>query len=130
MEKEILPNLEMNSNEILEKAKASLREVGQFVINWRRPDEPDVDIDSIKEIFKLNIDFVRARCQACNSYHYIFVKTGKEINRDELCLCNNCSTLLLLLVVFKAPEEKITEWLKSWGEVNPLNILKEAMSKD
>jgi hypothetical protein len=122
-EKYLNPIMRIDSYHLIEKAKISLEKAGTFSIIWLFD---DFDFGTVKELFELDADFVRAHCQACNGHFFIFKSKDMEIEKDQKGMCISCGILMTLMVMLKADDDRIKKWMISKGEINPLEILKDA----
>ena len=72
----------------------------------------------------------RKKCLACGGYHWYYVKDfEKKEDKDKEMLCSSCGSYMVLMALFETNEEKIKEWMKSNGEINPLEIIKNGVEK-
>ncbi len=127
--KGISPMLEMNSNELLKKAKISIKDCGIFNLGFVHLSQPDINLDVVSELFRLGLRFEKLLCPACNGIHYCFTNRD-DIKPEDTCLCHECANILALMVYLKIPQNEVKDWLCSCGKINPLEILERRFLGD
>lgn len=126
-EKNIISELEIDSNQLLEKAKISLEKVGFFSLSFKRFDEyNESSLENLNKVLLLDTDFFKCHCNACGGTFYIFKSPNIQIDeKNNTGLCFGCMKILIFLTCYEADNDKVVEWMKSEGKINPLEILRE-----
>ena len=128
--KYIVPTLELDSNEFEEKVLISLDKTGYVRI------VPKVLYNRIKELNRFTFALMntfsskRKHCPACRGKHRYFIKSSDiDIKEDETGLCDSCGVFLENMGFFGVPKDKLKEWIISEGEVDPYDLMRDAIQE-
>jgi len=126
----IITNLDLDSNEFVKKFLLSLDEVDGVSINMSSLGGRVEEVNNLGFVLLNSRLSQRKFCQACNGYHYYFVRDFEpEEEKDKTGLCTRCGALLVALTMFEGSKDEIVKWMKSKGQYNPYELLKDAIEK-
>ena len=121
----IISQLQLNSNALKEKAEISLLKADGFALAIYSIDNyKEEDFEQFFEILKLNFEFYRVYCTACNGYEYKCINPNLHLKPDKTGLCSRCMDMLSMLTVLNIDNIEIGKWMTSKGNVNPLYLIK------
>lgn len=132
MVKKIIPSLDLESFEFEKKVAYSLKETGNIRINPKIIySNKDGDMDRFAFALMNTFSSKRKHCSACGGKHYFFVSSHDDSQIDETGLCEKCGILLQNMGLFGVKDnDKIQEWMKSQGDIDPYDLMRDAIQKD
>lgn len=130
MVKRIIPVLDLDTKNFEEAVVYCLNKTGKFALTT-------IGLSGRKKefgrfLFALgNSDTSKRKvCPACNAYHYHFVRCyERNLKEDEKGLCPTCGCHLVAMTLLKVPEEKMLEWMKCCGSINPYDLMQIEVEK-
>lgn len=129
-EKNYIMNIDLDSNEFEDKVLHTLSKgfgVNTTIMAIRGEKQEGERFTFLLMNFRSS---KRKKCPACNGYHWYFVSEFETPDeKDKGGLCNRCGNILTWLVYLKIDKATILKWMKSKGDINPIELLKDGVEK-
>ena len=127
-DKKIIPTLELDSNQFEEKVLISLEKTGNVRIVPKNLSGRKEEINRFLFALMNTGSSKRILCPACCGKHRYFVKSMEIGSKeDEKGLCDSCGVFMTNMALLGVPMEKIKEWMTSKGEIDPYELMRDAI---
>ncbi len=91
------------------------------------------DEKQIENLAYMLLNFVpspKKTCTACNGTFYFFTRQLEPaLKNQEKGVCPICGQLLPTMVLLGVPPNKIRDWILSAGNINPYEIMRDAIDE-
>lgn len=129
-EKKLISAIDLDSKEFSGKVLVSLQNANGVNTTLINLSDRKEEMQNLLFLLMNTKVSERKLCPACNGYHYYFVRDfeNKE-EKDKVGLCSHCGNMMVALTLHEIPGDKIIEFIKSKGEINPYELLKDGIDK-
>lgn len=126
--KKLIASLDLDSNEFHEKFLYSIHNQDGAQITLQNLGGRIEELNNFAFVLMNSRISQRKVCNACNGYHYFFVKNfeSKE-EKDTTGLCSPCGVMLQFMIMNEVSKEEVHKWMIGKGAVNPYTMMQDAI---
>ena len=131
MKEEIIPCLDLASNEFEKKVIYSLKKIGNVRINPQYLyDNEKGFVDKFAFAIMNSQSSKKKICPVCKREHYYLTKQSiTEQEDNEKGLCEVCGIDGMNMLFLGVPKDKVQEWMMGKSESNVFDLIRDAIQK-